>query len=92
MITLSIESIVSNVWYYLCKGIASICDFIISFFPDNKMENISVPEEVAKVLGYVNYYLPIKQFIFIITGWLLCLIALMIYRLLAGFFKLVGGG
>ena len=51
-----------------------------------------MPEEVAKVLGYVNYYLPIKQFIFIITGWLLCLIALMIYRLLAGFFKLVGGG
>lgn len=46
MITLSIESIVSNVWYYLCKGIASICDFIISFFPDNKMENLAVPEEV----------------------------------------------
>ena len=92
MITLSIESIVSNVWYYLCKGIASICDFIISFFPDNKMENISVPEAVAKVLGYGNFYLHIKQFIVIITGWLLCLIALMIYRLLAGFFKLVGGG
>ena len=54
MITLSIESIVSNVWYYLCKGIASICDFIISFFPDNKMENLSVPEEVANILGYVN--------------------------------------
>ena len=56
MITLSIESIVSNVWYYLCKGIASICDFIISFFPDNKMENLSVPEEVANILGYVNDY------------------------------------
>ena len=74
MITLSIESIVSNVWYYLCKGIAS------------------VPEEVANILGYVNYYLPVKQFIVIISGWLLCLIALMIYRLLAGFFRLVGGG
>lgn len=91
LITLSIKDTLSRIWYSLCEGIASLIQYIYSFLPDNPFDSISIPAEVSNILGYLNYFLPIKQFIVIIAAWLVALIGIVVYKLIFSFFKLIGG-
>lgn len=91
MITLSIKQTIAEGFYSICEGISRLITWLFNLLPDNPFENISVPAEVSNTLGHLNHFLPIKAFIVVIGGWLLCIIAMMIYRVILGFFKLVGG-
>lgn len=90
-ITLSIRDTVSNIFYSICEGISSLIQYIYSFLPDNPFSDISVPAEVSNTLGHLNYFLPIKAGIVIISAWLVALIGIALYKLIFSFFKLIGG-
>lgn len=91
IINLNIGDIVSNIFYSICSGISSIIQYIFSLLPNNPFSNISVPTEIANTLGYLNYFLPIKQSVVIIAAWLFALVGICLYKLIFSFFKLIGG-
>lgn len=90
--TLTLKDTISNIFYHICEGIASVISWILNLFPDNPFSDFTaVPDEVAEILGYVNYILPIKQMIVVILSWLAALIVIAVYKLVTGFFRLIGG-
>ncbi len=91
-VTMSFKNIVSDIFYRICEGISSVISTVLGILPDNPFSDFTVvPSEVSKILGYVNYFLPIKQSIVVIIAWLGALIIIAVYKLVVGFFKLVGG-
>lgn len=91
MITLTIKDTVSNVIYAICEGIASVISYLFSFLPDNPFSDFSVPSEVSEVLGYVNWFLPVKQIILVIGLWLSAIIVIIISKLVLNFFQVIKG-
>ena len=70
MYLLTIKDTVANIFYSICQGISYVINYIFSYLPENPFNDISVPSEVASVLGHLNYFLPIKQFIVVLGLWL----------------------
>lgn len=91
MILLSINDTVSNVIYAICEGIASVISYLFSFLPDNPFSDFSAPSEVTEVLGYVNWFLPVKQIIVVIGLWLSAIIVIIISKLVLNFFQVIKG-
>lgn len=87
----AIGDAVINVWYSICEGISSLIQHIYSFLPDNPFPDIAVDSQVVEVLHYMNYFLPVKQFIFVMVAWLVAIIGIIAYKLIFAFFKLIGG-
>ncbi len=56
------------------NGITDIDNYIISaviaFLPDSPFATVQIPDEVRRILGYVNYFVPIGAMLAIGTGWL----------------------
>ena len=90
MMLLSIKETVSGLFYSICEGISWVIGSIIDLLPSNPFSDITVPPEVSNTLGYLNYFLPIKAAIIVIALWLGAIAAILIYKLLYSFFKLVG--
>lgn len=91
MINLSISETVGNIFKTICDGIAWVINSILSLLPDNPFDNISVPSDVTDILHYLNYFLPVKAIIVVLGAWLGAIVAIMLYKLVVSFFKLIGG-
>lgn len=59
-----------NFWNGLVDIVNDILSAIMFLLPDSPFANVTIPDEVKQILGYVNYFVPIAAMLAIGTGWL----------------------
>lgn len=60
----------------------------IDLLPDSPFQ-ITIPDYVHTIIGYVNYFVPIGQMITILTGWTACIIIYYVASLLLRWIKAI---
>ena len=63
----------------LNKGLMAI----LALLPDSPfkiLDDLSATGEIAKMLGYVNWFVPIYSFVGILEGWLVCVAVYYVYQ------------
>lgn len=48
----------------------TVLNAILFLLPDSPFADIEIPPEVVKILGYVNYFIPIRAMLGIGASWL----------------------
>lgn len=64
------EQFIKNIWNGLTDILNDILAVVLFLLPDSPFANVEIPPEVIKILGYVNYFVPIGAMLAIGTGWL----------------------
>lgn len=59
-----------NFWNGIADIVNDILSAIMFLLPDSPFANVTIPDEVKQLLGYVNYFVPIGAMLTIGTGWL----------------------
>lgn len=62
--------IVKKIWNGIADGLEQILSVILLLLPDSPFADIEIPPDVIRILGYVNYFVPIGAMLAIGTGWL----------------------
>lgn len=57
-------------WNGLMDVTNDILNAILFMLPDSPFANVEIPQEVYKILGYVNYFIPIRAMLVIGSSWL----------------------
>ena len=50
--------------------LTSILNVLLSFLPDSPFDFSAVPSEFRQVVGYVNYFIPIRSMLNVLYLWL----------------------
>lgn len=59
-----------NIWNGITEILNEIINFVVLLLPDSPFANIEISPEVIKILGYVNYFVPVGAMLGIGTSWL----------------------
>lgn len=54
---------------------SSIADSVIEVLPKSPIVYLESNPEIEKVMGYVNFFIPIYSFIALLEGWLIAIMA-----------------
>lgn len=60
----------------------SILNAILFLLPDSSFADIEIPAEVKKILGYVNYFVPIRAMLIIAGSWISAIGIYYLYQLI----------
>lgn len=60
----------NKIWNWIVDLVNNIISAVMFVLPDSPFVNFTVPEEVQKILGYVNYFVPIGAMLGIAAAWL----------------------
>ena len=60
----------SNFWNGLVDVANKVLNTVLFFLPDSPFADVEIPAEVKKILGYVNYFIPIRAMLVIAGSWL----------------------
>lgn len=60
----------NKIWNWIVDLVNNIISAVMLVLPDSPFANFTVPEEVQKILGYVNYFVPIGVMLGIAAAWL----------------------
>lgn len=60
----------------------SILNAILFLLPDSPFADIEIPAEVKKILGYVNYFVPIRAMLIIAGSWISAIGIYYLYQLI----------
>lgn len=60
----------------------SILNAILFLLPDSPFADIEIPAEVKKILGYVNYFVPIRAMLIIAGSWISAIGVYYLYQLI----------
>lgn len=60
----------------------SILNAILFLLPDSPFADIEIPAEVKKILGYVNYFVPIRAMLIIAESWISAIGVYYLYQLI----------
>lgn len=60
----------NKIWNGIADVVNGILSAILFLLPDSPFANVTIPDEVKQILGYVNYFVPIAAMLVIGTGWL----------------------
>ncbi len=66
--------------------------FVLSLLPDSPfalLDKMDPTGEIAKILGFVNWFIPIYSFVGILEGWLVCIAVYYIYQVVLRWFKAI---
>lgn len=58
---------------WLTDQLSNILAFVLSILPDSPFQSYISLSDGSEVLGYVNYFLPVKQMIAIGQAWLVAI-------------------
>lgn len=61
--------ILKTVSSWLVGGLKSVIDLL----PDNPFK-LSVPPQIETILGYVNYFIPIRLMLITLAAWTACIV------------------
>lgn len=59
-----------SIWNGITEILNEIINFVVLLLPDSPFANIEISPEVVKILGYVNYFVPVGAMLGIGTSWL----------------------
>lgn len=62
------SAVIKSFFSWINAGIISALDRL----PDSPFQ-FDLPPEFANLLGYINYFVPIGDFLKIMAGWLICI-------------------
>ncbi len=65
---------------------------VLALLPDSPfkiLDDLSATGEIAKMLGYVNWFVPIYSFIGIMEGWLVCVAVYYVYQVVLRWFNAI---
>lgn len=57
-------------WNGLIDVANKVLSAVLSFLPDSPFSSITIPAELRTILGYVNYFVPIRAMLIIAGSWL----------------------
>lgn len=60
----------------------SILNAILFLLPDSPFADIEIPAEVKKILGYVNYFVPIRAMLIIAGSWISAIGVYYLYQII----------
>lgn len=60
----------------------SILNAILFLLPDSPFADIVIPAEVKKILGYVNYFVPIRAMLIIAGSWISAIGVYYLYQII----------
>lgn len=60
----------------------NILNAILFLLPDSPFADIEIPAEVKKILGYVNYFVPIRAMLIIAGSWISAIGVYYLYQLI----------
>lgn len=69
-----------NFWNGIADIVNNILSVIMILLPDSPFANVTIPDEVKQILGYVNYFVPIGAMLTIGTGWLTAIVIYYLYQ------------
>lgn len=72
MINLSVTSVLSEALIAIGEAIGNFLAWLISFLPDDPFklhEVLTVPDSVRRVLGFVNWLIPLQRCIDLVLIW-----------------------
>lgn len=61
---------VKPIWDKIVDVLNDILSAIVLLLPDSPFANITIPDEVMNIMGYVNYFVPVAAMLSIGTSWL----------------------
>ncbi len=61
---------VKSIWDKIVDVLNDILSAIVLLLPDSPFANITVPDEVMNIMGYVNYFVPVAAMLSIGASWL----------------------
>lgn len=70
----------SEIWNSICDVAEDIINAIILLLPTSPFSTFELPEEVQKLLGYVNYFVPVQAMVNIALAWVTCIAAYYVYQ------------
>lgn len=59
-----------ELWNGLMDVTNDILNAILFMLPSSPFANVEIPQEVYQILGYVNYFIPIRAMLAIGSSWL----------------------
>ncbi len=65
---------------------------ILSLLPDSPfviLDKLDGSGEIAKILSYVNWFIPIYTFVGILEGWLVCIAIYYVYQVVLRWLKAI---
>lgn len=55
---------------------------VVAFLPDSPFADITIPAEVRTILGYVNYFVPVRAMLVIAGSWLVAIGTYYLYQVI----------
>lgn len=59
-----------NLWNGAVNIANDVLSFVLALLPSSPFADIEIPQEVKNILGYVNYFIPIRAMLAIAGAWL----------------------
>lgn len=72
----------TNLWNGLINVANTVLNAILFLLPDSPFADIEIPAEVKQILGYVNYFIPIRAMLGIAAAWLSAIGVYYIYQVI----------
>lgn len=60
----------NNFWNGFSDIATNVLNAILVFLPNSPFADIEIPSEVKQILGYVNYFVPVRAMLAIAGSWL----------------------
>lgn len=78
-----------EIWNGLMDVTNDILNTILFMLPSSPFANVEIPQEVYKILGYVNYFIPIRAMLAIGASWLAAIGIYYIYQVVLRYVKAI---
>lgn len=72
----------TELWNGFTKIANTILNAILFLLPDSPFADIEIPAEVKKILGYVNYFVPIRTMLIIAGSWISAIGVYYLYQII----------
>lgn len=72
----------SGLWNGLINVGNTVLNTVMYLLPDSPFSDIEIPAEVKKILGYVNYFVPIRAMLIIGASWLSAISIYYLYQVI----------
>lgn len=81
-------SALSNFLQFGINALASAINLLFSFFPSSPFKFLSA-SQFSDLLGQINFFIPIYEFVSILESWLVCVAAYYVYSIWARWVKAI---
>ncbi|MCH5194325.1 MAG: hypothetical protein J1F11_10210 [Oscillospiraceae bacterium] len=74
---------------FIKDGFSSFVEKLIDVLPKSPITYISANPDIRKILGYVNYFIPIYSFISILEVWLVAILIYYVVQVILRWLKVI---